>query len=331
MMRFLVILPFLFPPIAQASSAPRALTSIDRPFVELKDLFTNTGAKANELVGPGPAPGRKIEVGPNQLAKIAEQFGIEWRQGENFSGVIISRPGRPISQNAIHKALHQALSLAGSPSHFKIIVSNFFQPMIPPAARGNIAVNQLDYNPATSKFRAILVISALGMEPVTLRVEGSLQRTTKVVVAAHSLTPGEVIRSSDVSVKWVSYGGIDSAVTSNPEKLYGMQVNRLVSEDSVISKNMISQPDVILKGNFVTLIVQVPGLNVTAHGVALTSGGKGSVISVLNPTSRDVVQAVVVGHRKARVDPDSVPETSRAAGNSEFVVGGDYYAKWRQE
>jgi len=50
-----------------------------------------------------------------------------------------------------------------------------------------------------------------------------------------------------------------------------------------------------------------PGLLLLAQGQALESGAVGERIQVLNPASRAVVEAEIVGRDRVRVAPGSVP------------------------
>jgi flagella basal body P-ring formation protein FlgA len=72
----------------------------------------------------------------------------------------------------------------------------------------------------------------------------------------------------------------------------------------------------------------MPGLEVSAQGIALGSGAAGAVVPVLNPSSHLVVQAVVDGPDRAHVVPGSRParrSVAAAAGS------GSYYARYRAQ
>jgi len=57
----------------------------------------------------------------------------------------------------------------------------------------------------------------------------------------------------------------------------------------------IKKPVVVKKGELVTLVFALPGIELTAQGQALADGGKGDVIAVLNARSRRTIEGRVSG------------------------------------
>jgi flagella basal body P-ring formation protein FlgA len=45
----------------------------------------------------------------------------------------------------------------------------------------------------------------------------------------------------------------------------------------------------------VTVVYSVPGLQLTSKAQALDSGGKGDIVTIMNPRSKRVIEAVVTG------------------------------------
>ena len=86
-----------------------------------------------------------------------------------------------------------------------------------------------------------------------------------------------------------------------------MQVDRRIAAGTPLSKRVVAQVMMVNRGATVNLAVEMPGLEVTAEGVALAAGPKGAVIPVLNPSSHEVVQAVIDGENHAHVIPGSRP------------------------
>ncbi|HJS84556.1 MAG TPA: flagella basal body P-ring formation protein FlgA, partial [Acetobacteraceae bacterium] len=54
---------------------------------------------------------------------------------------------------------------------------------------------------------------------------------------------------------------------------------------------------------------ELPGISLSAEGRALENGAAGDHIRVLNPASRAVLDAVVIGEGRVRVDPQAPPLT----------------------
>ena len=94
----------------------------------------------------------------------------------------------------------------------------------------------------------------------------------------------------------------------------GMAVVNGVAAGAAVTSANLSAPVVVRKGAFLVLNLSAPGMVLTAQGVALDSGGAGSVISVLNPASHAVVQAVVTGPDAASFAPGSAPISAPQSG-----------------
>ncbi|HEX7388627.1 MAG TPA: flagellar basal body P-ring formation chaperone FlgA [Acidiphilium sp.] len=285
----------------------RELVSIDRPIVELRDLFQNPGAQADTVLGPGPAPGARILIGASQLAIIASRYGVDWTPKTSAATVVIERPGTPIDHSLLIATLGNALRLAGAPDHAAIRIGDTNPPMIPPGAKPEILVNRIAYDRMSGRFRAHLLISATGMNAESATITGLAEPAVQVVVAVHALTPGAVLGSSDIRLAWVPRGDVPPDAITDPTQALGMQIDRAISPGVPLSNRILVTPELIARGAMVSLTVEMPGLEVTARGVALAAGGNGSVIPVLNPTSHAIIQAVIDGPDHAHVMPGSVP------------------------
>jgi flagella basal body P-ring formation protein FlgA len=67
------------------------------------------------------------------------------------------------------------------------------------------------------------------------------------------------------------------------------------------------RPAMVAKGATVLMVLDSPGIALTAQGQAAEAGAIGERIRVLNPVSRAVVEAEVVGPDRVRVAPGSTP------------------------
>ncbi|OYV85346.1 MAG: flagella basal body P-ring formation protein FlgA [Acidiphilium sp. 21-68-69] len=268
--------------VAVAAPAPRGIVTINRSVVQLQDLFSDAGPKADDVLGPAPAPGQRINVGAAQLSAIARAYGVGWTGSGPDNVVVIERPGVPVRAAAITHVLRPALLGAGAPDHFVVQLGSDRLPMIPPGALPDIVVNNIRYDQVNGQFAASLLISATGMKPESFDITGIAAPAERVIVARRTLQPGDVVT-------------------------LGMQISRRLAAGTPLSRQTMARVMMVTRGATVSLAVETPGLEVTAEGVALASGPEGAVIPVLNPSSREVVQAVVDGQNHAHVIPGSHP------------------------
>lgn len=292
---------------AQSAPAVRSLVSIDRATVEVKDLFRNAGPDADVVLGPGPAPGERIIVGAPQLAAIAAQYHVAWQPEDQQNAVVIERPGVPIEREQITRALRPALRRAGALDHFAITINDHGLPMVPPGSIADIAINRISFDRITGNFRCNLLIKSATMAAIGVDVSGIATPAIRAVVATENLNPGEILTGSNIKLGWIPSQTVPPHVLTSLAQAIGMEVSRAVSSKTALSSRTVTTPLLIARGAMVSLAVDMPGLEVTARGIALAAGGAGSVIAVLNPTSREIVQAVVDGPDSAHVVPGSMP------------------------
>ena len=70
----------------------------------------------------------------------------------------------------------------------------------------------------------------------------------------------------------------------------------------VIRQADVAKPELIARGETVTIMFQVPGITLTIVGKAVDPGALGDVISVLNVQSKRTVQATVIGPGRVSVN-----------------------------
>lgn len=295
---------------AHAAAEPRSLVLVNRPEVMLRDLFTDAGPAADTVLGAAPAPGARILVGTRQLAAIAQQYGVDWVANGTDPSVIIERPGTPIQRMLIVDALKSAVRQAGAPDHIVVEIADRDLPMIPPHIRPQILVNRVTYDRLNGNFRADILITAHYMNAINLPVTGLVVKAVQTLVATHDLQPGEILEPADIAHSWIARGALPQGAVRDMASALGMQVQRVTKAGSPLAMRALMRPMLIKRGATVSLDVAMPGLDVTARGVAMAAGGKGAVIPVLNPSSREIVQAVVDGPNRAHVVPGSMPAQS---------------------
>ena len=88
------------------------------------------------------------------------------------------------------------------------------------------------------------------------------------------------------------------------------------------------RPALVQRGANVQMQLQAPGISLVAQGVAMDSGATGERIRVLNPSSRAVVEAEVIGPGRVRVTPDSIAGRRPRARGHRGVRCNERRAAW---
>jgi flagella basal body P-ring formation protein FlgA len=314
--------------LAQAQAATlRPLASLDGPTVRLSDLFDGLAVSGDRALGPAPPPGGRIVVEAPQLAAIARQFGVDWRPANAAERSVLERPGRPLPRDVLIGALREALAGAGAPADGDLELPGYAAPLIPPQAAPRCDIEQLDYDTAGSgRFTAQLVVSAAGMGMQRLRLAGVWHEVADLPVAAHRLLAGVAIGTGDLTTARVRLGNVRGEVARAAEQIVGKAPRRMIGAGQPLVAAELTAPLVVQRGARVLMELTTPGLAVAAQGQALAAGTVGERITVLNPNSRAVVEAEVVGPNHVRVAPGSSPlsapglAAANAAGTDAMVL-----------
>jgi len=287
----------------------RTMTTLHAPIVRLSDLFDNAGANADRVLGPGPGAGGRIVVESPQLGAIARQFGVDWRPASSADRAVLDRPGRPLKREDVLDAVKTAVMGAGASADCDIELAGFTPPMVPFEAAPRPVVSDLDYDTNAGRFNAVLSITGEAMEPLHLRVAGRVDDTVEVPVATTRLLAGSVLRPNDVRMARVHTAMLRGEVAHRAEDAVGMQIKRAIAAGQPLGTSELMRPSMVQKGATVLIMLDSPGIALTAQGQAMETGSIGERIRVLNPTSRAVVEAEVIGPDRVRVAPGATPMT----------------------
>ena len=299
---------------ARTVATLRPFGIIDRPEVRLGDLFDGIGAAGARVLGPGPAPGQSITVPAAQLAAIAEQFGVAWQPHSPEDQAVLERPGRPLRRADVAGALHAALAGAGAPAQFRLLLPDFSPPEVPPGAAVAAEVRALDYDAASGRFSAVILVKASGMDQVEVPVSGRAEPTVRVLVATRALMPGTVVGPADLGAEELPAGGIVDAVATEPGQAVGMEVLHPIAAGESVPLEDLARPPLVRRGQRVMIALTINDMALDEQGRALDTGAAGQRVRVLNPVSRAVMEATVVGPGRVRVAPGSVPLSPPAPG-----------------
>ena len=82
----------------------------------------------------------------------------------------------------------------------------------------------------------------------------------------------------------------------------GREARRVLAAGRVVRAADLAEPRLVTRGQAVTMVYAGGGgLEITALGEALDHGSRGGIVRVVNPASRLVREAVVVGPGQVRV------------------------------
>jgi flagella basal body P-ring formation protein FlgA len=311
MMRLVLALLLLITLLCQGARADLALLRphavVEDAAIRLSDLFDNAGQNAGRVVGPAPAPGRRVVVEPAQLFAIARANGLAWRPLTAADTVVVERPGRSVPREEVLDLLRGDLGRMGLDPEAELELPGFQPPMVPLAAFTQLALEQPTFEAATNRFSATLVVVAEGMPTLRLRLAGRAVATAAVVIATRRMALGEVVGPADLRLVRQRAERVRPGLATDPGQVVGRALRRPVASNLPFALNDLALPAVIEKNAMVTMLMEGPGLSMTAQGRAMASAARGEVVPVMNLASRSIVEGQAIGPGRVRVAFGSTP------------------------
>ena len=117
------------------------------------------------------------------------------------------------------------------------------------------------------------------------------QRTVGVAVLSSAGRAGEINSAGDLETQAVDARKARGAL--GMEEIAGLEARRPLSAGAPVRAHDLRQPNLIKKGQAVTMVVSHGNLTIAAKGKALEDGSKGSIVRVQNINSNQVIQGEV--------------------------------------
>lgn len=293
-------------PTADAATL-KPYTALNGPVVRLSDLFDGAD---NRPLGPSPAPGGRISVDAPQLTAIAHMFGVDWRSAGPGDRAVLERPGRSLSREDILAPLRMILQEAGAARDSDIELPSPTTAPLPAGVSPVLDFSDTEFNAGSGRFTTMLHVAAEGVPTIQLRLSGRVQEMIELPVPRRAMLPGDVVRAADLQWTRLRIGLAHGEFVRTPAQAEGQALRRSVQPGMPLMLADIGQPVVVTKGTPLMLLLDGPGLQLTAQGVATEPGGISDHIHVSNPYSHMIIEAEITGPGQARV----VPGAARPAG-----------------
>ena len=142
----------------------------------------------------------------------------------------------------------------------------------------------------------IAACAMFAMESAAFADTGSV----RIVVPAHDIARGETIADSDLSYQTIPTAQAFNGIVTSMNDLDGMQARRVLRTGETVRNDDVRRPILVTKGSTVTMVFAAPGVMLSATGKAMTEGGMGENVVVLNPVSYRQISATVIGAGQVR-------------------------------
>ncbi|NOX08552.1 MAG: flagellar basal body P-ring formation protein FlgA [Gammaproteobacteria bacterium] len=125
-------------------------------------------------------------------------------------------------------------------------------------------------------------------------VTARVKRMGKTYISQSFIRKGEIISANDLRSSESDLNLIRSAYFTRKNDIIGKVAKRNIPAERMITPMMIGNPQLVRKGDRVTLLAVKRGIEVRMQGEAITAGGSGDHIRVRALTSKRIVEGKVI-------------------------------------
>jgi flagella basal body P-ring formation protein FlgA len=115
-----------------------------------------------------------------------------------------------------------------------------------------------------------------------------------VVRVRHPVARGTVLGRDDLDVEEGDLAGLPPSVLRDPRQALGKETRGALPAGAPVTLQALASPLLVRRGDFVTVVIETPGMRLSTPGEALEPGSAGSAIRVRNRTSQQELSAQVV-------------------------------------
>jgi flagella basal body P-ring formation protein FlgA len=291
------------PQAGAAALKPNGVVSA--PQVVLGDLFDGLPPElAPRVVTNAPAPGATLTLDAVALLRIASANGVAWRPVGLGETVQLRREAAQIPQATIQDSLRQALVQAGTGANVDIQLDNRSLALFLPSGSDlSVRVENLAYDSVRGRLSADLVAPADGPELLRQSVSGRAIDMVELPVLNRRLATGEMVTDADISYVNLPRDRVVAGAIASADELVGKSMRRTVAPNQPVNARDVREPVVVVKGQAVTIVLESPSMQLSAQGKALSDGGQGELVRIVNTASSRVIEATVAGPNLVTVRP----------------------------
>lgn len=113
-----------------------------------------------------------------------------------------------------------------------------------------------------------------------------------VVVANRTIQYQQQISADMLKIESRELSAIHRSPIILSQEILGMTVKRRIQQDDVLAWYMLENPDIIKRGEQVTLLIRAAGFSASTKGIATEDAKKGQTIKVENTSSGQIVEGI---------------------------------------
>ena len=305
----LIFLAYLLSIIAVTSGTKMAtaaslkdISIVTTDKIMLKDLFDGVTRNANYVIGPAPQPGDDMVLNARTLYRIAIAMDLPWRPKTSGENIIIRREATIVPFKDIEQTLKTELEKNGLSGRYKLNLSGGNKSIVlPKEAPQRAEVSNLDFDSSRDKFTATIVAPSIENPIKKITVSGSIERLIKIPVLRTPLRNGMIIGRNDIEWIDIPESNLQHNTLFKEEDVIGLTPRRIAYAGKPILAKELQRPQIVSRGETVTIYFKEGPLVLTAKGKSLQNGAKGDLIRITNLSSSKQIDAIVTAQNEVVV------------------------------
>lgn len=275
---------------------------IEGSVITLGDIFYDLPANESKVLGPAPRPGKDMILNARTLLRVAIALDLNWRPASNTEHIVLKRAATLISKDDIEKSLISNIRKNGYQGDFELdFPAQTSEIILPADQEATFEIGELNIDNQDERFTATIYAPTKSDPVQTLNIAGAIHSIVKVPVLRQTMRNGSIINDEDLDYISVRTKDLNHDVILKAENLVGMTPRRMAFNGKPLTDNDIQAPQIVERGQTVTMIFNSGMIELTAMGRALESGAKGDTIRVVNANSSRNVQAIISGEQEVHV------------------------------
>jgi flagella basal body P-ring formation protein FlgA len=279
----------------------------ERDSLTLGDLVENAPeAAAATLIFRAPALGQSGTIQTRRIVEAAAAAGIGDIETGGRLQVLIRRAAREVGASEIEAALKTSLEAsAGIDPRTTGVVFEGTPPSLTlaPDVMGEVVASDVIYDRRSRRVSATIWIGASPNErKASARVSGAVVELVEVAVLNRALARGDTVKAADITVERRPREGVPPDAVFDGAALVGRVARRAFATGSLVRNGDLTRPEMVARGDVVTVVYEAPGMMLTMRAKASDAGALGDTVSIMNPQSKKALQAVIVGPGKVSVN-----------------------------
>jgi flagella basal body P-ring formation protein FlgA len=288
--------------ISHAASL-RSSVTLEEGSLTVGDLFDGVDDRVSSYVlGPGPKAGEQMTLNARTLQRVALAMDMTWRPSNSSEQITIYRDATVIDKNIIMAALNKKLEQHGFSGSFHVSLVNKDPKMtILPTLPATVDIDSLRITSDNGSFTAKLKAPSLDNVKAQLMISGTITQMISVPVINTTMRNEDIISKYDIDWIDIPEKALQHDTLLKAESLVGMTPRRMIIQNRPVKAAEVIQPQIIKRGEIVTITFKSGPLLLTAEGKALENGAKDDMIRVVNTESSRPLKAKVIGDKTVLV------------------------------